>query len=461
MNRRMTTRLAAVLLIGVWVVNGTAGWTQSTAGDGSSHEADIHQMIDIEEPPIRYSDTEDDNRVTRLMAKLKAKEIKLDYDPETGYLRSMLKALEVPESSQTLVFSKTSLQVQHISKRNPRAIYFNDDTYVGWVRGSSLMEISTTDPELGAAFYTVDMMPWKADIERANYDCLACHVTSMTRGIPGHTVRSVQPHVDGSIDAQRQSFVTDHTSPFSERWGGWYVTGRHGDMRHMGNATLVGGRLATERSGNRLSLRGEFDSFGYLSPYSDIVALMVMEHQTQMHNVLTRADFAIRHATYQQAQHETGEEGEAELRFKLQALSQEIVDGLLFVRETPLTDEVKGLLSFRSDFRQRGPADSQGRSLRQFDLKERLFRYPLSYLIYSSAFDNLTPMLRRQVVSDLLEVLQTEPSSFKHQHLTPELRGDILEILRETKTEWFAEHDGDVALSDAPPRPERSGLAGR
>src|SRR5690606_34679598 len=154
--------------------------------------------------------------------------------------------------SQTLVFSKTSMQVRYISRRNPRAIYFNDDTYLGWINGSSVVEISTYDPHLGAAFYTVDMAPWRPKFERAGYDCLACHVTSMTGGVPGHTVRSVLPQFDGSVDSQKESFISSDTSPFSQRWGGWYVTGLHGEMTHMGNAYLRGGVLDTSRSSNRM-----------------------------------------------------------------------------------------------------------------------------------------------------------------------------------------------------------------
>ena len=134
--------------------------------------AQINLSIDIEKAPFEYSQTAADNRVSRLVDKLNSKTVQLEYSRETGYLRSILRALEIPESSQTLVFSKTSMQVRYISRRNPRAIYFNDDTYVGWVRGSSLMEISTADPKLGTAFYTVDMMPWRAKVEQAYYDCL-------------------------------------------------------------------------------------------------------------------------------------------------------------------------------------------------------------------------------------------------------------------------------------------------
>ena len=390
--------------------------------------------IDIEKPPFSYSDTKDSNRVSRLIEKIESKEVQLTYSDEQGYLRSILDALEIPESSQALVFSKTSLQVRYISKRNPRAIYFNDDTYLGWVRGSSLMEISTTDPKLGAAFYTVDMMPWRAKIERAYYDCLSCHVTSMTKGIPGHTVRSVLPNIDGSIDSQRESFITDHTSPFSERWGGWYVTGRHGDMKHMGNAFLRGGRLDTRDSGNTLSLRNEFNTTDYLSPYSDIVALMVLEHQSQMHNVMTKADFTVRKLLNEQSEIRKSEKADQEWAAQMHLIAKDVVDYLLFCGETELTSQVKGSIVFADQFTRRGPRDQQGRSLRDFDLETRMFRHPCSYLIYSDAFDSLQEPLRDAIYRQLFDVLTSKNPATDYEHLDAPTRLAILEILQETKT---------------------------
>jgi hypothetical protein len=348
-------------------------------------------------------------------------------------LRSLLKELEISEASQTLVFSKTSMQVQHISRSNPRAIYFNDDTYVGWIRGSSLIEISTDDPKLGAAFYTLDMAPWRPKFERSNYDCLGCHATSMTQGVPGHTVRSVLPQFDGSIDAQQESFVTDQASPFEERWGGWYVTGKHGDIEHRGNSVLRGGSLETRGNGNRLSLGDEFNTLGYLSPYSDIVALLVLEHQTQTHNAMTRADFAVRKLIYDQSREDSTVESIQERKAEIQLIASEVVQRILFCDETPLTDEVKGSVLFTQQFVARGPQDSLGRSLRDFDLKSRMFKYPCSYLIYSSAFDALNDELRREIASQIQSVLEGRNDSPKFRHLTPEVRQVILEILRETK----------------------------
>jgi hypothetical protein len=391
--------------------------------------------IDIEQAPFSYSDTEDDNRVSRLIDKLNSKQIKLEYTREHGYLRSLLEALQIPESSQTLVFSKTSMQVRYISRRNPRAIYFNDDTYVGWVNGSSLMEISTADPKLGAAFYTVDMAPWHPKMQRANYDCLGCHATSMTRGIPGHTVRSVLAAYDGSVDSQRESFITDDSSPFRQRWGGWYVTGLHGDMQHMGNTFLRGGTLDTKTNGNRLNVRDEFDSSNYLSAHSDIVALMVLEHQTQMHNAMVQADFAVRHWLHQAEQTSPSDESEQEWRLQLHLIAKEVVDRMLFCDEAPLTSEVKGSVLFANDFTERGPKDEQGRSLREFDLTARLFKYPVSFLIYSDAFDALQPCLRKEIYRQLHLVLSGESQLDDYKHLSSQTRFDALAILRATKTD--------------------------
>ena len=403
-------------------------------------------QFDIEKPPFNYSKTKDDNPVTRLKARIKSGDAQLEYDRSMGYLSSILKELDVYESTQALVFSKTSLQVKHISPRNPRAIYFNDDVYVGWVRGSDMMELSTSDPNLGAVFYTVTMSPGDAYIKRAGYDCLGCHATSMTQGIPGHTVRSVFPSRSGSVDPKQRSFVTDHTSAMSERWGGWYVTGLHGDMQHMGNAFLSDGLLDRTDNANRQHLRDEFQTFGWLSPYSDIVALMVLEHQTQMHNTFTRANFAVRYAKYDFA---VAGETEAtivdnkEFEAIVAKAAADVVNYLLFADEAQLTSEVKGSVVFTEQFRQRGPSDRQGRSLRDFDLQSRLFRYPCSYLIYSSAFDSLDESLRRQVYMQLREVLTSTNAVERFSHLNEATRQAITQILVETKPELVSVWNDD------------------
>jgi len=386
--------------------------------------------LNLEQKPLEYSETQARNRVSRIISKIESGEIKLRYDSEHGYLRSLLNQLEIPESSQVLVFSKTSMQVQHISPRNPRAIYFNDDTYLGWIRGSSLVEISTDDPKLGAAFYTVEMLSARPRIRQETHQCLGCHSSSLTQGVPGHTVRSGYSDYDGNFDAQRESFVTDDTSPFGQRWGGWYVTGEHGNMQHMGNAYLRGGSLDTLHNSNLQSLEDLFDTAGYLSPLSDIQALMVLEHQTQMNNTLTRADFSAR-----VLQHAGPAREEAERTIQLQWIAKQVVDRLLFCNEFCLTAPVSGKSGFGSEFMAYGPKDPLGRSLREFDMNTRMFKYPLSYLIYSDAFDTLQPGLRQEVCRQLGEVLRGNNQAEEYRHLTPDLRRQISAIVKATKPE--------------------------
>ncbi len=391
------------------------------------------QSLDIEAPPILYSETADDNPVSRLIARIESGETVLRYERDHGYLKSLLSELDVPVESQVLVFSKTSLQVQHISRRNPRAIYFNDDIYIGWVRGSSLMEVSTSDPRLGAVFYTIETSPRNVDIDRATYDCLACHLSTLTQGIPGHTVRSVFPKYDGSINVQTESFVTDHTTPLGHRFGGWYVTGDHGGIKHMGNAVLRGDALDSTHSFNLANLRDEFDAQDWLTPHSDIVALMVLEHQTQMHNTFTRASFAVRRWLYDMSNVTQTEGSQREFDVVVAQQAKSVVDAMLFCGEAVLDNEIIGHSGFTTMFSNRGPADGTGRSLRQFDLQSRLMKYPCSFLVYSSSFDNMPESLRVEVITQLQRVLDGSNRSPDYNHLDAEIRTAILEILSETK----------------------------
>src|SRR5688500_645780 len=189
---------------------------------------------EFERAPINYSRRSGDNRVTRLMADLHAGVKSLKHEANVGYLRSLLTALDVPQSSQTLVFSKTSLQRQRISPATPRALYFSDDTYVGFCRDGDVLEISTVDNELGAMFYTLDQTDKAASrITRQTDNCLICHGSSTTKGVPGFVVRSVYSDGGGYPILSSGTYRTDHTSPFHQRWGGWYVTGTHGSQKHL------------------------------------------------------------------------------------------------------------------------------------------------------------------------------------------------------------------------------------
>ncbi|WP_210420208.1 hypothetical protein [Aquisphaera giovannonii] len=365
------------------------------------------------------------------------------HDGRQGYLRSVLALLDVPVSSQVLVFSKTSFQSTLIGPETPRAIYFNDDVYVGYVQGSDVLEFSAADPSLGGTFYLLDQEQTpRPSFRRQTHDCLQCHASSKTEDVPGHLIRSVYPEPSGQPAYNAGTFTTSHESPLRERWGGWYVTGTHGRQRHMGNV-LISDRMRPElldvgRGANRTDLKPKFDTSAYLAPGSDIVALLVLEHQAKMHNLITLTNYQARMAVEYSREinkalgEPEGAMSESTAR-RFHGPAEDLVRYMLFADEAELTDPIRGTSSFAVDFSARGPRDGRGRSLRDFDLETRIFRYPCSYLIYSRAFDALPAPAKERVYLRLWEVLSGKDQTPAYARRTPEERAAILEILRETK----------------------------
>ena len=403
-----------------------------------------------ERAPINYLTAPATDPVTRLQHKIDSGQLKLTYDPKTGYLPALLKALNVPVSSQVLVFSKTSFQRNLIGPDNPRALYFNDGVYVGYVHGGDVLEITATDPQLGPVFYTLRQKTRGTPAFARQTDaCLQCHASSMTQDLPGNIVRSVYPDADGQPILSAGSFRINYTSPLKQRWGGWYVTGHTGNQTHMGNVIARDKDNPDQTdftSGTnvlKLADRGvELDS--YLSPHSDVVALMVMEHQTYVQNQLTRANMLTRTAL-----HDAVELNKAlgrpenyqsdSTRSRLKNAVEPLVKAMLFSEETPLTDRIEGTSTFAKDFACRGPRDPQGRSLRDFDLHTRLFKYPLSSQIYTEPFDALPPAAKEQFYHRLNEVLTGKDTTKDFAHLTDRDRKAIREILLATKKDLPAE----------------------
>jgi len=389
-----------------------------------------NSIIEPSHPAIRYPG-ESNDRVAQLNRKLQSGEIQLGFEERTGYLRSLLAALDIPIDSQVALFSGTSLQARIINARNPRTIFFNDSTAVGWMAGG-LIEVASLDPRQGATFYLLPQQTTPPPRQLArDTRCLACHYSTATLGVPGFLVRSIPSAPSGTIMPWLGNYTTDHRSPLDERWGGWYVTGRGG--RHLGNAPIEDRTLqdvrVDESNLNVATLENRFDTRSYLSPHSDIVALLVFDHQMRMMNLLTRLGWEARIL-----------EDEGRTTAALNDAVTEAVDYMLFVDEAPL-DGIEGTSGFAERFSARGPRDSKGRSLRDFDLQRRLFRYPCSYMIYSEAFDALPAAARNAVAARLLKVLTGKDTSAKYKTLSGPDRQAILEILRETKT--------DLALSRA------------
>ena len=330
--------------------------------------------------------------IAALQEKLDKGEVQLRYAEDGhGYLRSVLAALQVPAESQVLPFTRSSLMTGLISPKTPRALYFNDDVAIGVVHGSSMLELIVNGAD-GPAFYTFatnrrTRPRFHAEVGR----CTFCH--NREDGAASQwIVADIAADANG-FPARRggndQRFdLTDHATAFEKRWGGWYVTGTATNMRHHGNATLASGaaELPTGQGLNVTDLSGRFDPAQTLGASSDVVALMTLEHQ---------AGFINRAAVLNTRYSDAG--------------ADELAAYMTFAGETRLPGPVTGNSGFTARFATLGPRDAAGRSLREHELKTRLFRYPLSYMITSTAFDALPPPARARVLQRLGEILRVTP----------------------------------------------------
>jgi hypothetical protein len=404
------------------------------------------QQEDYERPPILYSKTAPNDAVGRIQQRIKSGEFRFPESDDRSILLALLKEMKIPVESQILVFSKTSKQRALIGPSRPRALYFSDDCYVGWVPGGA-MEVVAFDPSLGPTFYLVDPHDSEQPMKfTRSDDCLSCHARSTTGDVPGLLARSVFPDKRGEpIFSAGSTFVTQET-PFSERWGGWYVTGRHGAGRHRGNAIATesknGADLDVEPGANQTQLDAFFDPSTYPLDQSDIVALMVFEHQVGAHNALNEANLQTRIALHRwrgirEALKEDPDQplyGSTLSVIKHQA--DKILMQLLFVDEAALPNGgIQGATNFQTAFAATKRTDSKGRSLRDLDLQTRLFRYRCSYLVYSEAFDGLPEFLRNQVLDRLDEILTAQSPTAPFDRLPFAERKAIREILVETKPE--------------------------
>ncbi|HEY5566985.1 MAG TPA: hypothetical protein VIM81_07040 [Gammaproteobacteria bacterium] len=406
---------------------------------------------DTEYPAIGYATTARTDAVAELEARLASGAAVLEHDASRGYLASVLGALDIGVESQVLVFSKTSVQAQIITATTPRAIYFNDDTYVGWVPGSRTLEVASLDPRLGPVFYTLAQdSAAPVGFERHLGECLRCHDSySLTGGgVPRFITGSGYTDVDGNLVAHEGWILTSDRTPLKSRWGGWYVSGYHGEQVHLGNIAVEDvaelRELETLRTGNLENLDSLLDTSAYLSNKSDIVALLVLEHQVRVQNAITRVRYdtvgvpSTVGAASGRDSSPVGASSARDLPARIAELAEPLVEALFLAGEIDLTDRISGTSGFAAAFEARGPRDSNGRSLRELDLTTRLFKYPLSYAIYSHAFDALPAEAKDYVYARIREILAGDDESEASARLSAADRAAILEILRDTKPDFAA-----------------------
>lgn len=375
-------------------------------------------------PAIDYQTSALSDPITALQRQMSAGSVALEFDGAQGFLKSLLATLNVPVESQILLFSKTGIQHPFTNPANPRALFFNDRVVVGYIPGAPMLEVAAHDPQQGVIFQTLRQDPGLGTAPRfVRPDrCLTCHLSANSLGVPGILVRSMFTEGTGRTRPQLGSAIVDHRTPLEQRWGGWYVTGSHGSARHMGNAMVTatmerGEEAISSTTMNRETLPG-VSTAAYPLATSDIVALMVFDHQGHAMNLVTRLGWESRVALA---------EGRADFsRGDLLELVNDTANYLLFVDEAPLASPVRGVSKFADVFTAAGVRDRKGRSLRDLDLGTRLFRYRCSYMIYAPAFAALPAEARTALYGRMKEILKA--------------RGDVavMEILDETVPGWSA-----------------------
>lgn len=446
--------LIAALVVGV-LPTSTAAQSGASPTDSQERLARLlaaqHEDIDALDP------------VAELLPRIESGELSLERDDVFGYLPSLLEVLDIPLSSQSLVFSRTSLQVDVIAPWAPRAIYFNDDIYVGYTVDGLVLEVAAVDPDGGSVFYTLDQYEEdEVALRRDDLTCKGCHATGITGGVSGVMMRSFLTDRMGNTITPIEERPVDDRTPMERRFGGWYVTGSH-TLPHAGNTRAAELTHEVDRptafleefdvasGGNRLSLDGSFDESFYPTRGSDIVALMVLAHQTRVHNLITLAARAAEEAMREEELlrltrgTELSEAGlSGSTRARIDYAAQALVRAMLFYRAAPI-GRVEGTSTFAEDFTARGPFDDAGRSLRDFSLDGRLFEYPLSFLIYSEAWDALPDVVRDAGYGQMLGILRggDDPD---FPLLDASARKAILEILVATKPDFadFVLSEGDI-----------------
>ena len=357
-------------------------------------------------PVSRAQDKPSSNAVEALQKQLDAGTASLAFASDGhGYVPALLKALHIPRDSQLLVLSASSLQFDRIGPKTPRALYYQDDVALGTVLDGRLIEVMAADRDSGVAFYTLDTAKSdKPRFERRTGECIICHGFA-SRWAPGMMVANMDTGPDGkplNLDPAHLFRLTDQRTPFAERYGGWYVTGQTGTMRHRGNVTLDPSDPLTVPPGglNLASISNRIEAARYLEPGSDIVSLLTLEHQSGFVNLVTRIN-AQYHGLNNPQVKPALRATQQDIDFSI----AELAKYMTFSDEVPLPSPVTGSSDFTKEFAARGPRDGEGRSLRQFDLKTRVFRYPLSYMLYSQSFDNLNPAAKETLLRQVYAIL--------------------------------------------------------
>ena len=382
------------------------------------------RLRDFEKPPHNYWQRAPQDRFTKIKTALETGKLPLDRTSEKAFVVSLLKALEISPATQTLVYSTTSLQLSRISPRNPRALYFNEDVYVGWVpRGQ--IEIASIDPALGGIYYIFDIPrgPVPIRIERSAR-CFNCHAEFENGRVPGLLLKSVVPGPGGGSLESFHGDITGHSIPLKDRFGGWHLTGKHGITDHWGNMVGTLSPAGLKKSANPPGRQFRWESYPVST--SDVLAHLLHEHQIGFVNRAVKATYETRSALA------AGNVGDTKaIIAKYSAL---LTRYLLFADEAKFpAGGIGGDALLKKDFAKRARRTKAGLSLRDFDLHTRMFKHRCSYMIHSAAFTGLPAPLKQQIFAELRAALNPAKPHLASAHLPDAEKRAIAAILTATK----------------------------
>ena len=381
--------------------------------------------------PINYSKSEAEDAIADYFSNPENLEA-WKSEGDKGYLTNFLEAFNIPTASQVLVFSKTSLQVERIFPKNPRAIYYNDNIYVGWVPSSNMLEISVSSPKTGTNFYTLKPADGKPKLTRQTHDCLRCHGGSFTRDVPGHLLRSVYPDVEGQPIFKAGTHFTDQTTPLENRWGGWLVS--RFPMDHMGNTIFKETDRGADQ-GESFTLKDILD-IDYPEKGSDIISLLILGHQTQLHTLMADLTIKTRRALHDQKIMDELLQRDEPLsdstRSRIKHAADKVLKCMFFAEEIDLPKIDMAHSPLSKTFAARGPRDAQDRSLFELQMNGRMLRYPFSYLIYSDTFNNMPPEALNYLWAEIERILEPTERREGYEGLSRRNKIAIKEILLET-----------------------------
>lgn len=399
--------------------------TLSLLGAAAMAAEPAYRVMDFRAPPHNYNEHQPKDRFADLLKKIEKGEFQSDTSSDHAMLRSLLQALKIPVSSQLLLFSASSLQSEIINMRNPRALFFNEDTYVGFVPGG-VLEVASADPEVGPVFYVFDRMQPGGPFPRVQRGtkCFNCHGGTATKRLPGLIAESLLVSQAGSSLETYRRDEQGHQIPLENRFGGWHLTGKHHISGHKAN---VIGFTRNGKSEKMDVVPGQtWDTAKHLLSTSDILPHLVHEHQIGFENRLVRGIYIVRQLKHDRK----GMLGNAEQE-EIDAWAQDFARYVLFADEAKFPREgIEGDPAYVRDFLEGRVTSKRGLSLKDLDLKTRLFKHRCSFMLYTDTWEHAPKEIKDRVYYRMAEALRDAQPSMPH--LAAEERRVIREILKET-----------------------------